>query len=722
MVVRITHPTTMTKYFAVATRGTERVLADELESVGVTPVKSRRGGVAFGTRLDHAYLACLWSRTASRVLFPVSTFEATDANRLYSGVSAVDWTTHLGADVTFAVDVAGKDAPSGPGHFIALKTKDAIVDRIREAEGARPSIDTHTPDLRVNLHVRGPQVTISIDLSGRGLHRRGIDRRGAEAPIKENLAAAILRLAGWPPPDVSLPFVDPMCGSGTFLIEATSMALDIAPGLNRAIGARGWRGHDPSLWQRLQADAAAREQRARARTIRVFGSDVSETALSIAARNLRQAKLGSRIRLQQRSLRELTAPGSEPGVLVTNPPYGARLGDDTELALLYELLGDVLKHRFAGWHAWVFTGNLSLGKRIGLRPTSRQVLYNGPIESRLLELPISTAPIRGTGPGWRRPSPESKALVTRLRKNLTRLRPWAKRQALTCYRIYDADVPEYNLAVDWYDGAARVEEYGRPRKVPPADANRRLRDARFVVQEMLGLDSDAVVLRVRQRRDPNEQSHPRIDRTRVRHVRERDLRFEVNLEEYLDTGLFLDDRLLRQLVQKRSQGAHFLNLFSYTCTASVAAAFGGARSTTNVELSKTYLDWGRRNFVLNELPLQSHQFVRADVSQWLKREDASCYDLVLLTPPTYSRSKAMQSDLDIQRDHVGLIQLVGTRLAPSGQIVFATKLKTFALNRSRLRGWRALDITDQVTPFDFARRPRLRVWTLRRETSAPASE
>ncbi|MEE2637698.1 MAG: bifunctional 23S rRNA (guanine(2069)-N(7))-methyltransferase RlmK/23S rRNA (guanine(2445)-N(2))-methyltransferase RlmL [Acidobacteriota bacterium] len=702
----------MTKYFAVASRGTERVLAEELKSVGVTPVEARRGGVAFGTRLDHAYLVCMWSRVASRVLFPLSSFEATDADGLYNGVGAIDWTTHLGPDVTFAVDVAGKNAPSGPGHFIALKTKDAIVDRIRAAEGVRPSVDTHTPDLRVNIHVRGPQVTVSIDLSGRGLHRRGMDRSGAEAPIKENLAAAILRLAGWPPPDVSRPFVDPMCGSGTFLIEATSMALDIAPGLNRTLGPRGWRGHDRSLWNKLQTDAAARAERATTRTIRVFGSDVSDTALSIAARSLRRARLGSRVSLRQQSLKDVVPPGSDPGVLVTNPPYGARLGDDTELIPLYELLGDVLKHRYAGWHAWVFTGNLALGKRIGLRAASRQVLYNGPIESRLLEFPISAAPTRGTGPGWRRPSRESKALVTRLRKNLTRLRPWAERHALTCYRIYDADVPEYNLAVDWYDGAVRVEEYGRPRKVPPADADRRLRDALLVVQEMLDLDPDAVVLRVRRRRGPGEPHQRPADRHRVRHVRERDLRFEVNLEDYLDTGLFLDDRCLRQLVQERSLGAHFLNLFSYTCTASVAAAFGGARSTTNVDLSNTSLDWGRRNFALNDLPLQPHRFVRADVSQWLSGEGPNRYDLVFLAPPMHSRSKAMQSDLDVQRDHVDLIQRVGTRLAPTGYILFATNLKGFALDHSGLRGWRALDITEQVTPFDFARRPRLRAWTL----------
>lgn len=701
------------RFFAVTPRGTERVLADELRGIGIARVEEDRGGVAFGERLADAYLACLWSRVASRVLFPLGSFEAVDAEALYDGVHAIDWAEHLGPEKTLAVDVAGKDAPAGPGHFIALKTKDAIVDRIRDVAGSRPDVDTSNPDLRVNVHVRGPRVTLNLDLSGRGLHRRGIARAGSDAPLKENLAAAIVRLAGWPTSDPSCPFFDPMCGSGTLLIEAAWIALDIAPGLMRErIGAEGWRGHDAALWKRLRSEAEQRKRAAGERDLRIFGSDASEAAVLAARENLGRAGLASKVLVEQCDLRETGPPSSEPGILVTNPPFGERLGDSGELGPLYELLGDVLKRRFPGWRAWVFTGNPALGKRIGLRPASRHVLYNGPIESRLLEIPISDRPTtREGGPAWRRASEESKALVTRLRKNLDRLRPWAEREGLTCYRVYDADVPAYNVAVDWYGGAVRVEEYARPRKVPQADAERRLRDALLVVPKMLGVDAASVVLRVRSRRAPGKQHERRDDRKHFRTVREGELRFDVNLEDYLDTGLFLDDRVLRQRIRGQSKGSDFLNLFAYTCAASVAAAVGGAKSTTSVDLSNTYLAWGRRNFALNGVRLDSHRFVRGDVLQWLERTGSRRYDGIFLAPPTFSKSKSMRTEFDVQRDHGSLIERAGRLLKRRGEMLFTTNLRSFSLDEHRLRDFEIREITEEITPLDFERRPRLRAWS-----------
>jgi 23S rRNA (guanine2445-N2)-methyltransferase / 23S rRNA (guanine2069-N7)-methyltransferase len=656
------------------------------------------------------------------VLLPLGTFRAANAAELYDGVHAIDWAEHLQPTRTLAVDVAGKDAPAGPGHFIALKTKDAIVDRIREAKGVRPNVDTKRPDFRVNVHVRGDRVTINLDLSGRGLHRRGFGRAGSEAPLKENLAATILRIAGWTRRDHDAPFFDPMCGSATLLIEAAWMALDVAPGLMRKrIGAEGWRGHDASIWKQLRAEAEDRKRASSDRALRIAGSDLSTTAITTARDNLRRAGLGAKVRVEHRDLRECKPPWPDPGTLVTNPPYGERLGDSGELGPLYELLGDVLKRRFPGWNAWVFSGNPTLSKRIGLKPESKHVLYNGPIESRLLKFPISTTPIAGEGgPGWRRPSSQAKALATRLRKNLDRLRPWVEREGLTCYRLYDADVPEYNVAIDWYDGAVRIEEYARPRKVPEADAERRLRDTLLAVPEILKIDPANVVLRVRRRRAPGEQHGRRGDGKRFRSVQEGDLRFEINLEDYLDTGLFLDDRLLRQRIRESAKHRDFLNLFAYTCSASVAAAAGGARSTVSVDLSNTYLAWGRRNYALNGFRLDDHRFVGADVLQWIaRRPGKQRYDLIFLAPPTYSRSKKMQTDFDVQRDHAELLESVSRLLTPRGEILFATNLRTFELEQDRLRGLVAREISSEITPPDFEKRPRLRAWSLatRRERS-----
>jgi 23S rRNA (guanine2445-N2)-methyltransferase / 23S rRNA (guanine2069-N7)-methyltransferase len=712
----------MPLYFATTSRGTEPVLAEELGELGISDIDERRGGVAFGARIEDAYRACLWSRVASRVLLPLATFDAPDAAALYEGVHALDWTEHVGAEKTMAVEVAGKDAPAGPPHFIALKAKDAVVDRVREAEGARPSIDTARPDLRIHLHLSGPRVTVSVDLAGESLHQRGIARRGAAAPLKENLAAAILRIAGWNARSADAPLFDPMCGSGTILAEAAWMALDIAPGLERErIGAEGWRGHVAALWKRLVAEARERRAAGLARTIRIAGSDASETAVESARQHLRRAGVERHVRLDVRELREVEAPWGAGGLVVTNPPYGARLGESGELGPLYELLGDVLKRRFPGWRAWVFTGNPALAKRIGLRPASRHVLHNGPIECRLLEIPISETPAAGAeGPGWRKPSAESAAFAKRLVKNRDRLAPWVEREGLTCYRLYDSDIPEYNLAVDWYDGAVRVEEYAAPRRVDPAAAERRVRDALAVTAETLRVDPANVVLRVRARREEGEQHHRRDDRRRFREVREGDLRFLVNLTDYLDTGLFLDDRILRRRIRERARGGDFLNLFSYTCTASVAAAAGGARSTTSVDLSNGYLEWGRRNFAANRLDSPAHRFLRADVLRWIERGDGRRYDLLFVAPPTYSTSKGMESEFDVERDHPALLSRCARLLSPGGTIFFSTNRREFELDAGLARDFEAREITEEITPPDFERRRRLLAWEVRPRGRASA--
>ena len=712
------------RFFCTASRGTEEVLAQELRELGLLPVEPGRGGVAFGSSLEHAYRACLWSRVASRVLLPLASFEARDAAGLYAGVHAIDWTEHLGPERTLAVDVAGgPDAPAGPGHFVALKTKDAIVDRIRSAEGARPSVDKIAPDVRVNVHLRGSAVTVSLDLGGGGLHRRGVGRTGAAAPLKENLAAAILGLAGWPAAAADgRPLFDPLCGSGTLLVEAAWIALDVAPGLARErLGAAGLRGHDAGLWERMRSEARERRQTASERVTRIAGSDASTTTVRAAQRNLAQAGIGSRVRVEVLDLAEVAPPWDEPGLVVTNPPYGERLGVADELGPLYELLGDVLRRRFPGWTAWILSGNRALDKRVGLRPASRTVLHNGPIECRLLEVPVARTPVASArGPGWRRPSADAVGFENRLRANLERLGAWAAREGLTCYRLYDSDVPEYNLSVDWYDGSVRVEEYEPPRSVSPEAAERHLRDALLVVPRVLGVAPASVVLRVRRRRGPGEQ-HPRYDDRGKRHeVREGDLRFLVNLTDYIDTGLFLDDRLLRRRIRERSRDRDVLNLFAYTCSVTVAAAAGGARSTTSVDLSNTYLTWGRANLEANELFDTRHRLVRADVLRWLTRGGGGRrYGLIFLAPPTWSRSRGMAREFDVERDHARLLADAARLLAPGGEIVFATSRRDFVLDEEALPGLAAEEITAGVTPPDFERRPRLRAFALRTRRPRP---
>ena len=506
-----------------------------------------------------------------------------------------------------------------------------------------------------------------------------------------------------------------MCGAGTLLLEAGWMALDIAPGLARErIGAAGWRGHDHAVWSRLLDEARERKAAGARRELALFGSDIADAAIAAARANVERADLDRHARIFRRELRDAEAPRDAPGLVVTNPPYGERLGRAGELGPLYEALGDVLKRRFAGWTAWVFTGAPPLAKRIGLRPASRHVLYNGPIEARLIEFPISAVPVSGEhGPAWRRASDAATGFAGRLRRNLAERQRWATAERLTCYRVYDADVPEYNVAIDWYDGAVRVEEYARPRKIDESVAEGRLRDVMLVVPEVLGVEPGDVVLRVRERLAPGEQHERRDDRRRFREVHEGDLRFLVNLTDYLDTGLFLDDRLLRRGIRERAAGRDFLNLFAYTCTASVAAAAGAARSTTSVDLSKRYLDWGSRNFAANRLAGPAHRFVRTDALEWLAGGgDGRRYDLAFVAPPTRSRSKSMRDAFDLTRDHVRLLRQVRRMLQRDGTLIFAANRRDFEPDL-RGSGLDAQEITSEVTPRDFAARPRIRAWTVR---------
>jgi 23S rRNA (guanine2445-N2)-methyltransferase / 23S rRNA (guanine2069-N7)-methyltransferase len=690
-------------FFAAASRGTEEVLARELEQLGIAPVTATRGGVVFGRDVIDGYRACLWSRVASRVLMPLDAFDAASPDQLYDGIHSLAWTTHLGQERTLAVNVAGRHSPIGPSHFIALKVKDAIVDRVREAEGARPSVDKQDPDVRIHVHAGTQQVTVSLDLAGQGLHHRGHERSRASAPLRENLAAALLHIAGWPEQASTAQLLDPMCGSATILAEAAAMAFDVAPGLGRGrLGALGWRHHDAPIWRQLCDEARTRQREARGRKVRIAGCDASRAAIRTARDYLERAGFAQDVTLDVRSLSEARPLGDGPGILITNPPYGERLGEAGELGPLYEMLGDVMKRRFPGWTTWVLGGNRALEKRIGLRPSSKLVLFNGPIECRFLKFPISDArPTSQRGPGWRRSGDESRGFAKRLRNNIRRIRPWAARAKSTCYRLYDADVPTYNLSVDWYDGRVRVEEYPRPPKVVEADADRRLRDALLVVAEVLEVDRADIVLRVA--RVPRSAGRPERpgDRGRFQTVRDGDLLYRVNLEDYPTTGLPLDERSLRRWILDRVPGRDFLNLYAGSCTASVAAAVGGARSTTSVDPSRTLLEWGRTHFELNDRQGDTHRFVRDEVGNFLRRQSGRRrFGIVLLCPPSEEQVAGE------------ILSQAGNLLDDEGEILFASRDKSFEPSRENLRGLSAEEITEDVTPRDFASRPSLRAWRI----------
>jgi 23S rRNA (guanine2445-N2)-methyltransferase / 23S rRNA (guanine2069-N7)-methyltransferase len=688
------------KFFATCAKALEPLVAGELRGLGARDVVEDRAGVSFAGELDAAYRACLWSRVASRVLLPVATFAAPDEHALYDGVRAIRWRDHLAPRGTIAVDFASNRSAITHTHFGALKTKDAIVDQLRDETGDRPSIDTVRPAVRINVYVHEDRATVSIDLSGESLHRRGWRASNVEAPLKENLAAAILLLGEWPArAQRGEPLVDPMCGSGTLPIEAAELAMEVAPGLHREyFGFLGWRNHDRKLWRSLVDEARAKKHPL---TSTIFAWDRDARAVAAAKANADRA--GVKIEFSVREFSAASPPTETRGLVVMNPPYGERLGEAAALKPLYESIGDGLRRRFPGWHALVLTANPDLAKSVGLRAQRRHVLYNGALECRLLEFPIAAAAPRG--PERARASVRAEAFANRLKKNFAHLKKWAKREDVHCYRVYDADLVEYAVAVDLYEDAAHVQEYAPPSTIDPARAEERLMDAVAMVPEVLGIAAADVHVKQRRRQRPGAQYEKLAATGKKQLVREGGHRFAVNLTDYLDTGLFLDHRRLRAMLQDEARDRRFLNLFAYTGSATVYAAAGGARATVSVDLSNTYLDWAAENFALAKLSTAKHALVKSDVLRFLEHAagEREKFGLIFCAPPTFSNSKGMENDFDLQRDHVRLLQACAALLDEGGVIYFSDHFRKFKMDLPSLSDLSIENITKKTLPLDFQR-------------------
>lgn len=713
----------MPKFFATCPKGLEYLLRDELAALGAE-AREALAGVHFEGGIDGAYRACLWSRLASRVLLPLADFDAADSDALYDGMQAIDWAEHLAPEATFAIDATGATRGLTHSQYAAQRAKDALVDQFRDRFGTRPGVDTAQPAVRINLLLRRERATVSLDLSGRPLHQRGWRDEQGTAPIKENLAAAMLLRAGWPAIDAAGgALVDPMCGSGTLLIEGAWMAADVAPGLQRDyFGFLGWRRHDDALWQRLHAEAKERAQAGRAKLAsKFFGFDQDPRVLEIAKRNAQRAGVSDFLHLARRPVAQLVRPAESnaDGLVICNPPYGQRLGEHEALMPLYRELGAKLAQEFTGWHASVITSDDALGRAIGLHADKRYTLYNGALECRLFNFDLAPREVVERAP---KPlSAGAEMLKNRLEKNRKHLRKRLERDGVHAWRVYDADLPEYAAAIDVYEVAPsggtpqtwlHVQEYQAPASVPDEVARQRLREIARVAGLVFDAPRERIALKQRYRGKGGEK-YGRLDaRGEFLEVEEGSLRFLVNLWDYLDTGLFLDHRPLRARVRELAHGGRFLNLFCYTGAVSVYAAAGGARSTTSIDLSPTYLEWASRNFMLNGFRGEAHRLVQSDALEFLQT-DRGLYELIFVDPPTFSNSKRAE-DFDVQRDHVRLLRLAAEHLAPGGLILFSNNYRRFRIDADALAELELRDISASTVPFDFARDPKIHhAWEIR---------
>jgi 23S rRNA (guanine2445-N2)-methyltransferase / 23S rRNA (guanine2069-N7)-methyltransferase len=719
----------MMQFRASSPRGLGELLARELDGFGATDVREQSTGVSFSGTLETAYRACLWSRTANRVFLELAQFQALDADAFYEGARQIDWTEHIAPDATLACDFTGRHPTLTHTHFAALKLKDAICDELRARAGYRPDIATERPSVRVHAHAHGATITVALDLAGESLHRRGYRDEAGEAPLKENLAAGILLRSGWSQLAAEgSEFLDPLCGSGTFVIEAAMIAADVAPGLNREyFGFLGWRQHDRDLWLRLHAEANSRSRAHDPARLVIRGMDRDAAAVRHARANARRAGVAGLVQFSQAPLADAAplqrAEAGAVGLLCTNPPYGVRLEDRATARNAHRELGVVLRERFMGWQAAVLSGEPQLGLELGIRAYRTHVMWNGAIECRLLRLKIDAQSIsagtrRSAGAeidASLRSSTGAQMFANRLAKNFKRLRAWAGTARVSCYRLYDADMPEYSLAIDLYqtlpDGLTwlYVQEYAAPATIDAQAARRRRGEALSVLTDVCGVPPERIRVRLR-RRTPRGEQYGKIDEQLAFHVvAEGGLKFRVNFDDYLDTGLFLDHRLTRGRVRAAAAGQRFLNLFAYTGSATVYAAAARAISSTSVDLSHTYIDWAARNLALNGLQGPEHALVRADCREWLAaaRHRRERFDLVFLDPPTFSNSKRMQSLLDIRRDHAALADSCAPLLAPGGLLFFSTNAQRFKLDETLRERFTVTDVSAQTLPVDFARNPKI---------------
>ena len=698
----------MKQLFATTSRGFEELLKVELTELGAQEAKVVQGGVHYQADDETLYRTLLWSRLASRILFPLIETKIYSDLDLYAAVSGFNWLAQFDERVTFFVDFNGTNQEIRHTQFGAMRVKDGIVDYFERQGKTRPDVDKIQSDVRIHAYLNRENLVISLDLSGEALHLRGYREDAGQAPLRETLAAAIVMRSGW---QAGSPLVDPMCGSGTLLIEAAQMEAKIAPQLYRLHwGFDFWKLHNQSAWEKVKNEAIelAEEKQSEIQP-HFYGFDLDHRVLKKAQKNAQNAGVSHLIKWQQGDVAALKNPRlNEVGTVICNPPYGERLGTTPALIALYSVFGQRLKKEFCGWNVSVFSSESTLLDCLRMRASRQFKAKNGPLDCVQKNYQVSERKsdeiTDEKALEFNRTSEVATDFANRLQKNIKKISKWAKQQGLDAYRLYDADLPEYNLAVDRYADYIVVQEYAAPKNIDENKARQRLLDAVTATLHVTGVETNKLILKVRQKQKGTNQYEKLANKGEYFYVNEYGVQLWVNLTDYLDTGLFLDHRLTRKMIGELAKGKDFLNLFAYTGSATVHAALGGAESTTTIDMSNTYLNWAEQNLILNDIEGKQHKLIQADCLQWLEKCDRQ-FDLIFVDPPTFSNSKRMEESWDVQRDHVKLMSNLKRVLSNNGTIVFSNNKRGFKMNLVALEelGLSAVEISHKTLPLDFER-------------------
>lgn len=697
---------------AICPKGLESLLQIEMARLGATSTSENPGSVTFTGDMKMAYNACLWSRLANRILYPLATGDVADAEQLYDLANSIDWAMHMDVKHRFKVDFRGTSKNLNHEQFNARTVKDAIVDQFREEFGKRPDVDLKTPDIWLFAHLHKGKCTLYLDLSGPSLHRRGYRLDQGEAPIKENLAAALLLRAGWLDADPEAPLVDPLCGSGTLLIEGLLMRADIAPGLYReTYGFTEWLGHDKATWESCLSEANERAEQGRASlACHATGFETDKRTQRAAQANIGRLELEAHVNIIGGSFSG-SKETYENALIISNPPYGERLGDLDSLIPTYKAIGRWLKQQ-VGSRAALICSEPELMQQTEIRASKRYKFYNGKIACQLycFELEEQNFFIREQDPSK---NERLIPLINRLNKNIDKANKLARRDGLDAVRIYEHDLPEYAFSVDRYLNQYVIYETQAPKHISANKISQHRREMLNVLQHVTQASKSQLILKTRQKQKGTSQYEKQSKSGDRLTIKEQGLAFYVNLTDYLDTGIFLDHRLIRQRIRKLSKNKKFLNLFCYTGSVTVYAAAGNAAKTTSVDMSNTYLNWAKDNLRLNNFSGKQHQFVKEDCVKWLNKNN-ELYDVIFLDPPSFSNSKSMDKHLDIQADHESLITSAMKSLTKEGVLVFSTNRKGFKLSSELSERFDIRDLHTSTISSDFrAHRPPHHCWEVR---------
>lgn len=724
---------------AATTFGLESVAAHELRQLGYEAKGHATGRVQFRGDALAVARANLWLRTADRVLIRVAQFPCADFDTLFETVKSLPWEKWVPPD--FAFPVNGRSVRSTLTSVPACQrtVKKGIVDRLMAAHRTSTLPETG-PTVSIEIALLHDVATITLDTSGAGLHKRGYRPMVGEAALKETLAAGLVQLSVWRP---DRPLIDPFCGTGTIAIEAALWGMGLPPGIHREFDAEQWPGmHD--AWRAARDEA--RSVTPRDLGFAIHASDIDDRALDFARQAAKLAGVDRSIHFKKMPFERLESK-AEHGCIITNPPYGVRLGEEAEIERLYRSMPVVLRG-LPTWSFHILTGRLDLEQIFGQQATRRRKFYNSRIECWYFSFlgpkpplvrpetdhrddhidsppndsepeqpplaPPPPVPAPAFGGLRERDLREIRDFGACLAKNVRHLRRYPSR-GITCYRVYERDQVDVPIIIDVYEGRVHIAEYEREHSRSMAQQADWWDAVRETVAATVGVPVNQVYAKEKHRQRGLTQHEKQAESGESIVVQEGGLKFEVNLRDYIDTGLFLDHRLTRAMVRDQACGKRFLNLFCYTGAFTVYAAAGGAASTCSVDLSHTYLDWARRNLELNGLWSPRHALVRSDVMEWLRRHPRTpSYDLAVVDPPTFSNSKSTQEDWEVAEGHSALLSLLLPLMSPGGVIYFSTNYRRFKLDEESLTrmgaNWR--EISQQTVPPEYRNTRIHRCWRI----------